>query len=120
MKSKAVLLLKITAVTLALGLTGCATQTGKVGEPPAKTYKKELEKIEIGKTTTKDLKNIFGSKASRKEKGSGYEIWEVQRPGDLDVGSFLLWGQVAHDKDQSLLFRFEHDKLVSYKSVVTN
>src|ERR1700693_5411591 len=108
MKTKAVKLL-FTATT-ALTLASCATQTGQIGEPIATHYQGQLSKIEIGKTTPNDLKHIFGSdRVSLKEKGAGYEIWEVAKPGDLDVGTFIMWGEIAHDKDQSLLFRFEHD-----------
>jgi hypothetical protein len=81
---------------------------------------KRLNQIQIGKTTPADLQSIFKNKASLKEKGSGYEVWEVAKPGDLDVGTFLLWGQVDHDKDQSLLFNFENGVLTSYNSAVTN
>jgi hypothetical protein len=115
MKTKAIFLL------FTILLCGCAGQTGQIGQPIATHYQKQINKIEIGKTTVRDLKSIFGSdNVSLKEKGAGYEIWEVAKPGDLDVGTFVLWGQVAHDKDQSLLFRFERGVLVSYTSKVTN
>jgi len=105
---------------ISLVLAGCAGQTGQIGEPIGNKYQSQLNQIQIGKTTPSDLQRLFSNKASLKEKGSGYEVWEVAKPGDLDVGTFLLWGQIDHDKDQSLLFRFENGVLVSYNSAVTN
>ena len=114
-------LLLISTLSPMFILTSCVTQTGQIGEPIATHYQKQLSKIEIGKTTLSDLKTFFGpDHVSLKEKGAGYEIWEVAKPGDLDVGSFILWGEIAHDKDQSLFFRFEHGVLASYTSKVTN
>lgn len=107
-------------LVIAIILSACATQTGQIGEPVAASHKKELDQITIGRTTPSELNRIFKGKASLKEKGAGYEIWEVAKPGNLDVGSFLMWGEIAHDKDQSLLFRFEGGKLASYRSAVTN
>jgi hypothetical protein len=107
-------------LSLVVLLDGCATQTGQIGEPIGSKYQSQLNQLQIGHTTPIDLQKSFNNKASLKEKGKGYEVWEVAKPGDLDVGSFLLWGQIAHDKDQSLLFRFENGVLVSYNSAVTN
>ena len=36
----------------------------------------------------------------------------------MDVAAFVMWGYVAYNKDQELLFRFEDRKLVSYDAVV--
>lgn len=118
MKFNAPLLL--CALAIGLFLAGCAGQTGQIGEPIGSKYQPQLNQIQIGKTTPTDLQTLFKNKVSLKEKGRGYEVWEVAKPGDLDVGTFLLWGQINHDKDQSLLFRFENGVLVSYNSAVTN
>jgi hypothetical protein len=52
------------------------------------------------------------------ENGKKVEVYEVTKGGGMDVAAFVVWGYVAYNKDQELLFRFEDGKLVSYESVV--
>ena len=109
-------------ILIAVQLCGCMGRTGKIGMPITERHQERLDKLELGKSTPDDLEAIFGKEASLKETrveaGNRVEIWEVFRGGNVDVAQFLLWGQIAHDKDQSLLFRFENGRLVSYKGVV--
>lgn len=114
----------LTVVLIALlACGGCMGRTGKVGEPIAQLYQDEVGKLKVGQSTPADLKKTFGdSKVSLKEAkidlGRNVEVWEVFRGGNVDVGQFLIWGQIAHDKDQSLLFRFENGRLASYESFI--
>jgi hypothetical protein len=102
---------------------GCVGRTGKVGTPISQRYNTQLASLKLGESTPEDLQKIFKDKkpsltAERIENNKKVEIWEVARGGNMDAGAFLLWGFVAYDKDQSLLFRFEDEKLVSYESIV--
>jgi hypothetical protein len=105
-------------------LTGCVGRTGKMGTPIAERYKSQLALLKLGVSTPDDLKTAFGRekapslKEARIENGKRIEIWEVARGGDMDAAGLLLWGYVAYDKDQSILFHFEDGKLVSYESTV--
>ena len=108
-------------VLVAVG--GCVGRTGKVGEPIAEKYQDKVAELKLGQSTPDDLQRVFkGEKISQKETkmelGHRVEIWEVFRGGDLDAAQFLLWGQISHDKDQSLLFRFEDGRLVARESVI--
>jgi hypothetical protein len=99
-------------------LSGCMGRTGKVGEPIAERNKEQLEKLQPGVSRVDDLKRIFGKRASLKSKDATTETWEVFRGGNADVAQFLLWGQIAHDKDQSLLFHFSNGVLMSWDSYI--
>lgn len=112
-------------ILTATALCGCAsTQVGQPyqpGESIATIYKTQLDEIKIGETTPNDLKLIFSqNQVGLKEKGEGYEIWQVVKQGDVDDSNFLMWGVTSHYKDQALYFRFEHGVLVSYTSDVLN
>jgi hypothetical protein len=111
------------ALAAGLLLVGCAGQTDPTGQTDgtiSNKYQAQLDQLQIGQTTTAGLQKIFNNKASLKEKGSGYEIWEVVKQGDLDDRNFLMWGVMDRTKDQSLLFRFENRVLVSYTSGIIN
>jgi hypothetical protein len=104
-------------------MAGCVGRTGKVGTPIAARYATQLASLKVGESTPNDLKTYFGEKnVSLKEvkieNGKTVEIWELARGGNMDVAAFVMWGYVAYNKDQSILFRFEDRKLVSYESVV--
>lgn len=118
MKLKLLFILVATAL-----LAGCVGRTGKVGTPIAERYQTEINCLQIGKSTPDDLKRCFGKKpvALKEEKvedGKTVQIWEVARGGNMDAGALILWGYVAYDKDQSILFRFENGILVSFESIV--
>jgi hypothetical protein len=114
------------ALVLAAALcmvSGCVGRTGKVGEPIAERYQEQIGQLKVGQSTPTDLQRVFHDhKVSLRESkfamGHRVEVWEVFRGGDVDVAQFLLWGQIAHDKDQSLLFRFEDGRLVSQESLI--
>ena len=115
----------VKAVTLAfvfcvLSFTplGCIGRTGKAGMPIAERYASKLEQLEVGKSTPEDLKKIFGRNASLQSTQAGTETWEVFRGGNVDVGQFLLWGQIAHDMDQRMVFKFRNGRLSSWSSEV--
>jgi hypothetical protein len=105
-------------------LTGCVGRTGKMGTPIAERYKSQLALLKLGVSTPDDLKKAFerekipSLKEAKFENGKRIETWEVARGGNMDAAGLLLWGYVAYDKDQSILFRFEDGKLVSYESIV--
>jgi len=114
---------RLYALTIGLLLVGCAGQTDQTAQPGAPIgdkYQTQLNQLQIGQTTPAELQKVFNNKASLKEKGSGYEVWEVVKPGDLDDRNFLMWGVMDRTKDQYLLFRFENGVLVSYTSGVIN
>lgn len=106
------------SLLLLLACGGCMGRTGKVGAPIAERNSDKLDQLKPGVSTPKDLKRIFGSSASLKTKEFNTETWEVFRGGNMDVGQFLLWGQLSHDKDQSLLFHFADGVLMSWESYV--
>ena len=116
--------LKALAVLVAtLVIAGCVGRTGKVGTPIAARHATQLASLKIGESTQNDLKRCFGDKKvslkeAKMENGKTVEIWELARGGNMDAGALVLWGYVAYDKDQSILFRFEDGRLVSYESVV--
>ena len=102
---------------------GCVGRTGKIGKPIAATYESQIGKLNVGESGPEDLKSAFsGSSVSLREtkiqNGVAVETWEVFRGGNMDAGAFLLWGQIAHDKDQSLLFHFANGRLTSYETIV--
>jgi hypothetical protein len=116
-------LTRIAMVSALIPISGCVGRTGKVGKPIAETYSDELMTLQLGKSTPEDLQNVFEDKVvslkeAKIENGKKIEIWEVHKKGNMDAAAFIMWGYVAYDKDQSLLFRFENGKLVSYESVV--
>jgi hypothetical protein len=135
-------ILKLAILCIVVGLlAGCVGRTGKVGRPISDYYQKQLESLKLGESTPDDLKNTFAVtnkssgtnhktkipeekkilvslKEEKLENGKKVEIWELAKGGNMDVAAFLLWGYVAYNKDQQLLFRFEDGKLVSYESVV--
>ncbi|MBL4699659.1 hypothetical protein JYU15_00880 [bacterium AH-315-I18] len=104
--------------SFAFGSTGCIGRTGKAGKPITERYSEKLEQIEVGKTTPDDLKILFGSKASLQSAQAETETWVVFREGNVDVAQFLLWGQIAHDKDQRMIFTFNNGLLSSWQSEV--
>ena len=104
-------------------MAGCVGRTGKVGTPIAAVYRDQLATLKLGESTPNDLKNCFGEKKvslkeAKIENETKVEIWEVAKGGNMNAAAFIMWGYVAHDKDQSLLFRFENGKLASYQSIV--
>ena len=121
-------------------LAGCVGRTGKVGTPISVYYQQQLESLNLGESTPDDLKKYFtvtkevkepnqtqkttktkvlvSLKEAKIENGKKVEIWEVTKGGGMDVAAFVVWGYVAYNKDQVLLFRFEDGKLASYESVV--
>lgn len=99
-------------------LSGCMGRTGKIGTPIAQIHASKLDEMTVGQSTTADLKELFGNRASLKSSSGATETWEVFRGGNLDVGQFLLWGQLSHDKDQRLLFDFRNDILTGWRSEV--
>jgi hypothetical protein len=106
-----------------LALTACVGRTGKVGTPIASRYATQLSSLKIGESTPSDLKACFKDKKpflkeTKLDGGKTVEVWELARGGNMDAAALILWGYVAYDKDQSILFRFEDGKLVSYESVV--
>ncbi len=106
---------------LLIAMGGCVGRTGKIGKPITARYEQQLSRLEVGTSTPQDLQAIFKKaalKETRIEAGTRVEVWEVFRGGDLDAGAFLLWFHIAHDKDQSILFRFENGTLASFHSVV--
>jgi len=109
-------------VLCAIYVCGCEGRTGEIGTPITERYDKQLSELEIGQSTPTDLRNAFGSHLSLKEDsvegGTRVQIFQVFRGGDMDLGQFLLWGQIAHDQDQAIEFRFENNVLVSYQGVV--
>jgi hypothetical protein len=110
---------RLYALAAGLLLVGCAGQTDQTTQPGAPIgdkYQAQLNQLQIGQTTPAELQEVFNNKATLKEKGSGYEIWEIVKPGDLDDRNFLMWGVMDRTKDQSLLFRFKKGVLVSYTS----
>ena len=50
--------------------------------------------------------------------GKKFAIYDLTKGGGMDVAAFVVWGYVAYNKDQEILFHFENSKLVSYESVV--
>ena len=126
-------------VTMVL-LAGCVGRTGKIGTPISAYYQRQLESLKLGESTPDDLKNCFtitneikqpnqtrtttktkvlvSLKEAKIENGKKVEIWEVIKGGGMDAAAFIVWGYVAYNKDQVLLFRFEDGKLASYESVV--
>ena len=109
------------AMTLALLISvcmftsqGCIGRTGKSGKPIAERYAAKLEQLQVGKTTPEDLKRLFGRHASLQSTQAGTETWEVFRGGNMDVGQFLMWAQIAHDKDQRMIFTFHNGRLSSW------
>jgi hypothetical protein len=66
----------------------------------------------------KKTKVLVSLKEAKLENGKQVEIYEVAKGGSMDVAAFVMWGYVAYNKDQELLFRFEDGKLVSYEAVV--
>jgi hypothetical protein len=113
----------LAVVVLVVVMPGCVGRTGKVGTPIAARYATQLASLKIGESTPDDLKTSFGEKKlslkeAKIENGKKIEIWELARGGNMDAAAFLLWGYVAYDKDQSILFRFEDGRLISYDSVV--
>jgi hypothetical protein len=109
------------ALAAGLFLVGCAgqnDQTAQTGGTISDKYQTQLNQLQIGRTTSAELQKLFDNKASLKEKGTDYEVWEVVKQGDLDDRNFLMWGVMDRSKDQSLLFRFENGVLVSYTSGV--
>lgn len=109
-------------ICLLVSMAGCIGRTGKIGTPINERYRQELSTLRVGTSTPQDLQAAFGRNVALKDSsfagGKRVEVWEVFRGGNMDVGDFLLWGQIAHDKDQSILFRFENGRLMSYHSVV--
>jgi hypothetical protein len=99
-------------------------RTGKIGTPISERYKVQLATLKLGESTPEDLEKAFAKiktpslKEARIESGKKVELWEVARGGNMDAADFIMWGAVAYDKDQSILFRFEDGKLVSYESIV--
>jgi hypothetical protein len=109
----------------AMLLIGCVGRTGKVGTPISATYGTQLEALKLGVSTPDDLKKLFATKnvpvalkEAKLENGKQVEIYEVAKGGSMDAAAFVMWGYVAYNKDQELLFRFEDGKLVSYEAVV--
>jgi hypothetical protein len=108
---------------MALVVAGCVGRTGKIGTPIAARYSSQLSTLKVGESTPIDLKRCFGEnkvslKETKIENGKTVEIWELARGGNMDAGALILWGYVSYDKDQSIVFRFEDGKLISYESVV--
>ena len=66
----------------------------------------------------KETKVMATLKEAKLENGKKVEIYEVAKGGSMDVAAFVMWGYVAYNKDQELLFRFENGKLTSYEAVV--
>ena len=66
----------------------------------------------------KKTKVLVTLKEAKLENGNKVEVYEVAKGGGMDVAAFVMWGYVAYNKDQELLFRFENGKLVSYDAVV--
>jgi hypothetical protein len=92
-------------------------------EARAPTNRAQLTLLTVGESTPDDLHNCLEDKKvsfkeGRIENGKKSEVWELRGGGNMDTAAFLLWGQVAYDKDQSILFRFEDGRLVSYESLV--
>jgi hypothetical protein len=130
----------VAAIAAIILLAGCVGRTGKVGRPISDYYQQQLESLKLGESTPDDLKRAFtitkevkgpnqtrtttttkvlvSLKEAKIENSKKVEIWEVAKGGNMDVAAFLVWGYVAYNKDQQLLFRFEDGKLVSYESVV--
>jgi hypothetical protein len=113
----------LTAALIALVVAGCVGRTGKIGTPIAARYSSQLATLKVGESTPSDLKRCFGEnkvslKETKIESGKTVELWELARGGNMDAGALILWLYVAYDKDQSILFRFEDGKLISYESVV--
>lgn len=113
------------ALIIAVSLfAGCMGRTGKIGTPISERYKVQLATLKLGESTPEDLEKAFAKiktpslKEARIESGKKVELWEVARGGNMDAADFIMWGAVAYDKDQSILFRFEDGKLVSYESIV--
>src|SRR5690348_14423842 len=109
----------------ALLLTGCVGRTGKIGTPISTVYGSQLEALKPGVSTPDDLKRVFAAKKvpvalkeSKLENGKRVEIYEIAKGGDMSVAAFVVWGYVAYNKDQEIVFRFEDGKLVSFESVV--
>ncbi|MCH7849355.1 MAG: hypothetical protein IIB53_13445 [Planctomycetes bacterium] len=115
--AKAVILAFLFCV-LSFAPLGCIGRTGKAGKPIAERYAAKLEQLEVGKATPEDLKRLFGRNASLQSAQAGTETWEVFRGGNMDVGQFLMWGQIAHDKDQRMIFTFRNGRLSSWRSEV--
>ena len=135
-----ILQFKIAIIAATLLLAGCVGRTGKVGRPISDYYQQQLETLKVGESTPDDLKKAFtitkdikganqthtttttkvlvSIKEAKIEDGKKVEIWEVAKGGNMDVAAFLVWGYVAYNKNQQLLFRFEDGKLGSYESVV--
>jgi hypothetical protein len=117
--------LTVVVIVTMVFLGGCVGRTGKVGTPISTRYQNQLASLKLGESTPDDLKKLFAEKKipvslkeAKIEGDKKVEIWQVARGGNMDAAGLILWGYVAYDKDQELLFRFENDKLVSYESVV--
>lgn len=116
----------LTSLALLCLCAGCMVgRTGKVGKPISVYYEKQLESVVVGKTTPDDLKRLFATNAapvhlkdSSMEGSHKIETWELSKGGDIDVAELIIWGGVAYNKDQELLFHFTDDKLTSWESVV--
>lgn len=102
----------------ALMLSGCVGRTGKAGVPITERYNDQIKQLEVGKSTPAELKKIFTTNASLQSAKDEIEIWEVFRGGNVDVAQFLLWGQIAHDKDQRILFTFKNGLLTEWHSEI--
>lgn len=114
---------EINLVMVCALLVGCAGRTGKIGTPIAQRFSSQLSQLSIGKTTVEELKQTFAPKplALKESKiidGKKVEIWQLARGGSMDAAAFIMWGYVAYDKDQEILFTFENGVLVSFESIV--
>lgn len=68
--------------------------------------------------SVKKTKVLVTLKEAKLGDGKKVEVYELTKGGGMDVAAFVMWGYVAYNKDQELLFRFENGKLVSYDAVV--
>ena len=66
----------------------------------------------------KKTKVLVTLKEAKLENGKQVEVYELAKGGGMDIAAFVVWGYIAYNKDQELLFRFENRKLVSYEAVV--
>jgi hypothetical protein len=115
----------LAVVLTAALLVGCVGRTGKIGTPISVYYQPQLVSLKLGESTPEDLQKAFAGKnvpvslkEAKIEGDKKVEIWEIAKGGNMDTAAFIMWGYVAYNKDQQLLFRFENGKLVSYESVV--
>jgi hypothetical protein len=98
---------------------GCI-RTGKLGMPVGERYKEQLSKVVIGETTPTELQKIFHGHTINKIEpmGTDDETWRLVKEGSSDPGMFLMFGIVARDKDQALLFHFNSGVLAGYESEI--